>query len=57
LAAYIEPGPRDSEKAINELLDILDDYQLIEALEEVENGRSEKDGIPGSLENQYARGA
>jgi hypothetical protein len=33
----VEPGARDSEKTINELLDVLDDYLLIEALEAVEN--------------------
>jgi hypothetical protein len=55
LAAYIEPGPRDCEKTINDLLDILDDYQLIEALEEVENAGPEKEGLSGPLQNQHAR--
>jgi hypothetical protein len=38
LAGYIELAPRDCEKTINELMNILDDYQLIEALETVEKG-------------------
>lgn len=37
LGKYVEPGARDPEKTINDLLDVLDDYQLIEALEKVEN--------------------
>jgi hypothetical protein len=36
LAGHIELGPRDCEKTINELMNILDDYQLLEALESVE---------------------
>lgn len=33
LASYVEPGPRDRNKTINELLDVLDDEELIEAME------------------------
>ena len=29
LAQYIEPGPRNCETTINELMDVLDDNQLI----------------------------
>lgn len=40
LAAHTEPGPRDTQTTINELLNILDDYQLLEVLEEVENTKA-----------------
>lgn len=33
LASYVEPGSRDCNKTINELLDVLDDKELIEAME------------------------
>lgn len=36
LARYIEPGPRDSEKTINDLLAVLDDKRLVKAMEEDE---------------------
>jgi hypothetical protein len=32
----------------------LDDYQLIGALEEIENGRPEKEGLSGPVEDQHA---
>jgi hypothetical protein len=35
LAEYAEPGPRNCEKTINKLLDVLDDGALIEAVDEV----------------------
>jgi hypothetical protein len=54
LAQYVEPGPRNCETAINELMDV-DDNQLIETLDEVKNGRSEKEGIAGPQQDQYAR--
>jgi len=31
LAQYVEPGPRDCENTINQLMDVLDDTQLIKA--------------------------
>lgn len=33
LARYVEPGPRDCNKTINDLLNVLDDEKLIEAME------------------------
>lgn len=33
LARYVEPGPRDCNKTINDLLDVLDNEKLIEAME------------------------
>ena len=33
LASYVEPGSRDCNKTINDLLDVLDDEELIEAME------------------------
>jgi hypothetical protein len=33
LKAYIQPGPRDPEKTINELLAVLDDEKLVAAQE------------------------
>lgn len=36
-----EPGPRNCEKTIGQLMDVLDDGQLIEAVNEVKDGRSE----------------
>ena len=41
LSAYVEPGFRHLERTINELLNVLDDYQLIEAQEEIENGHEQ----------------
>ena len=34
LARYVEPGPRDCENTINELMDVLDDENVVEAVEE-----------------------
>ena len=42
LARYVEPGPRDCENTINQLMDVLDDTQLIKAVDEVKDGRSEE---------------
>ena len=36
LARYVEPGPRDAENTINDLLAVLDDERLIHAMEEDE---------------------
>lgn len=33
LARYIEPGLRDCQKTINDLVDVLDDEELVEAME------------------------
>jgi len=56
LSAYIEPGFHDPEKTINELFNVLDDYQLIEALEEFENGQSHQEGPRGSEPDKPERG-
>ena len=42
LAQYAEPGLRDCENTIYQLMDVLDDTQLIEAVDEVKDGRSEE---------------
>jgi hypothetical protein len=42
LAEYVEPGPRDCEVTINRLMDVLDDGQLIEAVDEVKYGTEER---------------
>ncbi|MBR0904158.1 hypothetical protein [Bradyrhizobium liaoningense] len=34
LARYVEPGPRDCEKTISELMDVLDDEAVVEAIED-----------------------
>lgn len=34
LARYVDPGPRDCETTINELMDVLDDEAVVEAVEE-----------------------
>jgi len=41
LAEYIEPGPRDCEKTINELESVLDNGSLIEAVDEVKYDMSD----------------
>jgi hypothetical protein len=38
LADYVEPGPRDSDKTINELLFVLDRNDLVEAVDRLEAG-------------------
>jgi hypothetical protein len=42
LAHYVEPGPRDCEKTINSLMDVLDDEELIEAVDEAKHGTEER---------------
>jgi hypothetical protein len=44
---HVEPGPRDCENTINQLMDVLDDTQLIESVDEVRDGRSEAQRTPG----------
>jgi hypothetical protein len=36
LARYVEPGPRDAEKTINDLMTILDHSDLVEAVWELD---------------------
>jgi hypothetical protein len=40
LAEYVEPGSRNCERTISRLMDVLDDSALIEAVDEVKDGRS-----------------
>ena len=56
LSAYVEPGFRDPERTINELFNVLDDYQLIEALEKFENGQPGEEGAAGSQSDKPERG-
>ncbi|MGY4352227.1 hypothetical protein ACVWXM_008720 [Bradyrhizobium sp. GM7.3] len=44
LARYVEPGPRDSEKTINDLLTVLDDERLVQAMEEEHERQSQEAG-------------
>ena len=44
LARYVEPGPRDSEKTINDLLAVLDDERLVKAMEEEDERQSHETG-------------
>jgi hypothetical protein len=55
LAHYVEPGPRNCENTINQLMDVLDDSQLIEAVDEVKDERSEEER-PQDRSKQHARG-
>jgi len=50
LAEYVEPGKRDCEKTVNQLLDVLDDEALIEAVDEVKDGRTRADRRDGPPE-------
>lgn len=34
LARHVEPGPRDCEQTINQLLDVLDDEAVVQAIED-----------------------
>lgn len=40
LGAYIEPGPRDPAAAMNEMLRILDDENLVAALDRIDRRNS-----------------
>ena len=44
LARYVEPGPRDSESTINDLLAVLDDERLVQAMEEEHERQSHQAG-------------
>jgi hypothetical protein len=44
LARYVEPGPRDCEKTINDLLAVLDDERLLKAMEEEHERQSHQAG-------------
>ena len=38
LADYVQPGPRDSEKTIQQLLEVLDRDDVVEAVDRLEAG-------------------
>jgi hypothetical protein len=44
LARYVEPGPRDCQNTINDLLAVLDDERLVEAMEEEHERQSHQTG-------------
>ena len=44
LARYVEPGPRDAENTINDLLAALDDERLVQAMEEEHERQSHQKG-------------
>jgi hypothetical protein len=39
IATYVEPGPRDAEQTVNQLLAVLDTNELADAVQEL-NGRT-----------------
>jgi hypothetical protein len=41
LAEYVEPGPRDAEVTVQQLLEVLDRRDVVEAVERLETGSSE----------------
>jgi hypothetical protein len=43
LARYVEPGPRDAEKTVNDLMTILDDIDLVEAVWELDPAAKPKE--------------
>jgi hypothetical protein len=43
LAQYVEPGPRDAEKTVNDLMTILDDSDLVEAVWELDSAAKPKE--------------
>ena len=44
LARYVEPGPRDCQNTINDLLAVLDDERLVQAMEEEDERQSHQTG-------------
>jgi hypothetical protein len=44
LARYVEPGPRDCQSTINDLLAVLDDERLVQAVEEQDERQSRQTG-------------
>jgi hypothetical protein len=44
LARYVEPGPRDCQNTVNDLLAVLDDERLVEAMEEEHERQSHQTG-------------
>lgn len=44
LARYVEPGPRGCQNTINDLLAVLDDERLVQAMEEEHERQSHQAG-------------
>jgi hypothetical protein len=40
LAHYVAPGPRDAEKTIDALLNVLDDEEVVQAVLDMDPGRA-----------------
>ncbi|GGI30824.1 hypothetical protein [Bradyrhizobium guangdongense] len=51
LASYVEPGERDCERTINDLLDVLDRDQVVAAVEELERRREAVDELQRLLKS------
>jgi hypothetical protein len=50
LGEYVQPGPRDCEQTINNVMSVLDDNSVNEAVDELKDGRSEEERRSGSLD-------
>jgi len=57
LGEYIAPGSRDCNQTINRLLAVLDNDAIIEAVDEVKDGRSEEERRAGPQQDQHAQAA
>jgi hypothetical protein len=56
LAEHIEPGPRDCNNTVNDLLEVLDDGALVEAVDEVKyERRFKEEGSAGPQQDRDAR--
>jgi hypothetical protein len=65
LARYVEPGARNCEKTINELLEVLDDRKVVSAVwdlnpaakpKDIEDGRFEKEEVARPKQDKHAAG-
>jgi hypothetical protein len=54
LGEYIAPGSRDCNQTINRLLAVLNNDAIIEAVDEVKDGRSEEERRTGPQQGQRA---
>lgn len=52
LARHVEPGRRDCEQTINQLLDVLDDETVVQAIEELDNGKAHRGAARRTQEAQ-----
>jgi hypothetical protein len=50
LGEYIQPGPRDCEQTIDNLMDVLDSNPVNEAVDEIKDGRSGEERRSASLD-------